>query len=57
MRAFEAGKHVLLQKPMAQNLAAADRILAASRKAEVGTLGMYMVLFTSPVVWEIKEDD
>jgi predicted dehydrogenase len=53
VRALEAGKHVLLQKPMAHNVASADRILAAAAKSK-GTLGMYMVMYTYPVVWEIK---
>jgi predicted dehydrogenase len=38
LEAFAAGKHVLLEKPMAPNLAACDRILAAARKA--GTVFM-----------------
>ncbi len=37
-RAFEAGKHVLLEKPMAPDLAACDRIIAAARRA--GTVFM-----------------
>jgi predicted dehydrogenase len=52
-RALEAGKHVLLQKPMAHNVASADRILAVAAKSK-GTLGMYMVLLTNPVSWEIR---
>jgi predicted dehydrogenase len=52
--ALEAGKHVLLQKPMANTLAAADKILAASAKAK-GRLGMYMSSYNNPLVWEVKQ--
>jgi predicted dehydrogenase len=38
VRAFEAGKHVVLEKPMATTLDACDRILAAAEKA--GTVFM-----------------
>jgi predicted dehydrogenase len=51
--ALEAGKHVLLQKPMANTLAAADRILAAAARAR-GRLGMYMSAYNNPLVWEVK---
>jgi predicted dehydrogenase len=51
--ALQAGKHVLLQKPMANTLAAADHILAAAAKAK-GRLGMYMSAYNNPLVWEVK---
>lgn len=51
--ALKAGKHVLLQKPMANTLDAADRIVAAARNAR-GRLGMYMSYYTQPVAWDIK---
>jgi predicted dehydrogenase len=51
--ALVAGKHVLLQKPIANTLAGADRILQAAAQSK-GTLGMYMYSFSNPVVWEIK---
>ena len=51
--ALNAGKHVLLQKPMANTLAAADRILAAAASSR-GRLGMYLSSYTNPLVWEIK---
>jgi predicted dehydrogenase len=51
--ALKAGKHVLLQKPMANSLDSADRILEAAANAR-GTLGMYMSSYTNPLVWEIK---
>jgi predicted dehydrogenase len=51
--ALNAGKHVLLQKPIASTLAAADRILAAAASSK-GRLGMYLSSFNNPLVWEIK---
>jgi predicted dehydrogenase len=51
--ALEAGKHVLLQKPMANTLEAADHILAASKTSK-GRLGMYMSGYNNPLVWEVK---
>ena len=41
--AFDAGKHVLLQKPMARTAAECDTILAAQRRSG-RTLGVYMNL-------------
>ena len=38
LRCFEAGRHVLLEKPMAPTLDACERILAAARQA--GTVFM-----------------
>ena len=38
LRSFEAGRHLLLEKPMAPDLAACDRILEAARKS--GTVFM-----------------
>ena len=34
MASFEAGKHLLLEKPLAPTLSACDRILAAARKSD-----------------------
>jgi len=51
--ALAAGKHVLLQKPIANSLEAADRIVAAARAAR-GTLGMYMFSYANPWFWAIK---
>jgi predicted dehydrogenase len=51
--ALNAGKHVLLQKPMANNLTAADRILAAAARSK-GQLGIYLSSYNNPLVWEIK---
>jgi predicted dehydrogenase len=52
--ALNAGKHVMLQKPMANNLEAADRIVAAAQKSK-GMLAMYMTSHTSPMCWAIKQ--
>jgi len=48
------GKHVLLQKPMANTLAAADHIVAAAGRSK-GKLGMYMSSYNNPLVWEVKK--
>jgi len=52
--ALGAGKHVLLQKPMANSLSAADAIVHAASGAK-GILGMYMSSYANPMVWEIKK--
>lgn len=52
--ALRSGKHVLLQKPMANTLAAADAIVQAARVAK-GALGMYMSSYTDPLVWQVKQ--
>ena len=52
--ALAAGKHVLLQKPIANSLAAADRILAAAAKSKA-ILGMYMGGLNNPMAWEIRQ--
>jgi predicted dehydrogenase len=52
--ALKAGKHVLLQKPMAHTLEAADNIVRAAKESK-GVLGMYMSSFTNPLVWEIRK--
>jgi predicted dehydrogenase len=51
--ALAAGKHVLLQKPIANSLTSADKIVAAAMTAK-GRLGMYMSSYNNPLVWEIK---
>jgi predicted dehydrogenase len=51
--ALVAGKHVLLQKPIANTLEAADRILLAAAGSK-GLLGIYMSSYANPMVWEIK---
>jgi len=54
VEALAAGKHVLLQKPIANTLESADRILAAAAQSR-GILGMYMSSYANPLVWEIKK--
>jgi predicted dehydrogenase len=52
--ALDAGKHVLLQKPIANSVESADRIVAAAAKSG-RTLGMYMSSYSMPIMWEIKK--
>src|SRR5690242_2504793 len=47
--AIEAGKHVLLQKPVAPNLADADAILEAAARS-TRTVGLYMSYFDQPLI-------
>lgn len=51
--AFEAGKHVFSQKPMARTLREAKRMIAAGRKAG-RLLGIYMDGYDDPSLWDIK---
>lgn len=51
--AFEAGKHVLLQKPMARTVAECDAILAAAEKSG-RTLGVYMNLLDHPLYRDMR---
>ena len=51
--AFEAGKHVLLQKPMARTAAECDAILAAQRRSGK-RLGVYMNLLDHPLFRDMR---
>jgi predicted dehydrogenase len=51
--AFEAGKNVLLQKPMARTAAECDRILAAQKRSG-RKLGVYMNLLDHPLFRDIR---
>jgi len=51
--AFDAGKHVLLQKPMARTVAECDAILAAQRRSGK-TLGVYMNLLDHPLFRDMR---
>jgi predicted dehydrogenase len=51
--AFSAGKHVLLQKPMARTAAECDAILAAQHRSG-RTLGVYMNLLDHPLFRDIR---
>jgi predicted dehydrogenase len=54
--AINAGKHVLLQKPMARNIAEAEEILRASEQAkQVRSFGIYMNMLDNPLYWDIRE--
>ncbi|HYF47886.1 MAG TPA: Gfo/Idh/MocA family oxidoreductase [Planctomycetota bacterium] len=50
---LNAGKHVLLEKPITNTLDGADRLLTAAKKAR-GVFGMLMTGYTDPMVWEIR---
>jgi len=52
--AFEAGKHVICQKPMAPTVADCDRMIAAGKKAK-RQLAIYMGSLSSPLYHELKE--
>jgi predicted dehydrogenase len=52
--AIEAGKHVLLQKPVAANLTDATAIaVAAERSAR--TVGLYMSYFDQPLIHDLRD--
>lgn len=52
--AMKAGKHVLLQKPIARSLEEAETIVRTARETGV-IAGMYMYMFNNPLFHEIKE--
>jgi 1,5-anhydro-D-fructose reductase (1,5-anhydro-D-mannitol-forming) len=52
--AIEAGKHVLLQKPVAANLADAEAIAAAAAKS-TRTVGLYMSYFDQPLMHDLRD--
>lgn len=51
--ALRAGKHVLLQKPMARTTAECDAILAAARESRAA-LGIYMNLLDHPLFHDLR---
>jgi predicted dehydrogenase len=50
LRAAEAGKHLLLEKPIATDLAAADRLVEAAERAGISTVVFFTQRFVPP--WE-----
>lgn len=52
--AIEAGKHVLLQKPVAANLADAEAIATAAEES-TKTVGLYMSYFDQPLVHDLGD--
>jgi predicted dehydrogenase len=52
--AIEAGKHVLLQKPVAARLDEAEAIVRAAEKSSK-TIGLYMSYFDQPLMQDIRE--
>jgi UDP-N-acetyl-2-amino-2-deoxyglucuronate dehydrogenase len=52
--AIDAGKHVLLQKPVAANLAEAEAIESAAAKS-TRTVGLYMSYFDQPLIHDLRD--
>jgi predicted dehydrogenase len=52
--AIQAGKHVLLQKPVAAKLRDAEAIAAAAGKS-VRTVGLYMSYFDQPLLHDLRD--
>jgi predicted dehydrogenase len=52
--AIQAGKHVLLQKPVAASLADAEAIAAAAERSPC-TVGLYMSYFDQPLVHDLRD--
>lgn len=52
--AIRAGKHVLLQKPVANTLADAEAIAAAAKESSK-TIGLYMSYFDQPLIHDLRD--
>jgi predicted dehydrogenase len=52
--AIEAGKHVLLQKPVAPNLQDAEAIASAAARSS-HTVGLYMSYFDQPLMHDLRD--
>ncbi|MDE3168075.1 MAG: Gfo/Idh/MocA family oxidoreductase [Acidobacteriota bacterium] len=53
--AIAAGKHVLLQKPVAHTLADAEAIEAAAAARPDRTIGLYMSYFDQPLIHDLRD--
>lgn len=53
--AINAGKHVIIQKPLSNTLASADRIVDAAERHPDRCAGVFMSSYNNPLVWEIKQ--
>ncbi len=51
---LSAGKHVILQKPLAPSLSACQKIVAAT-EVRGGTAGVYISDLEDPAVWDLRE--
>ncbi len=54
MAVIEAGKHVLLQKPVAANVHDAEMVAAAAEKS-TRTVGLYMSYFDQPLIHQLRD--
>jgi predicted dehydrogenase len=54
LAAIEAGKHVLLQKPVAPTVVDAEAIQAAAERSTC-TIGLYMSYFDQPLVHDLRD--
>ncbi len=52
--AMEAGKHVLLQKPVAPTLADGEALAAAAARS-IRTVGLYMSYFDQPLIHDLRD--
>lgn len=52
--AIEAGKHVLLQKPIAANIEDAEAIVEAAKRS-AKTIGLYMSYFDHPLMYDLRD--
>lgn len=52
--AITAGKHVIIQKPLAPSVEEAERICAAARRSDKN-IGMYMSTFNDPLMMDLKK--
>lgn len=51
--ALQSGKHVIIQKPISNQLVDADRIVDVAEQSP-GLAGMFMSSYNNPLIWELK---